>query len=29
MNDVIEQVLSEMTACVRQVSAESLMRAGR
>ena len=28
MNDVIEQVLSEMTACVRQVSAESLMQAG-
>jgi 6-phospho-3-hexuloisomerase len=28
MNDVIEQVLSEMTACVRQVSADSMMEAG-
>ena len=28
MDDVIEQVLSEMTACVRQVRAESLAQAG-
>jgi 6-phospho-3-hexuloisomerase len=28
MESVIEQVLSEVTACVRQVSAESLMQAG-
>jgi 6-phospho-3-hexuloisomerase len=28
MNDVIEQVLSELTACVKQVPAESLVQAG-
>lgn len=29
MDDVIEQVLSEITACVRQVRAESLVQAGK
>jgi 6-phospho-3-hexuloisomerase len=28
MDDVIEQVLSEITACVRQVQAKSLVQAG-
>ncbi|CAG1012279.1 6-phospho-3-hexuloisomerase [Anaerolineales bacterium] len=29
MNDVVEQVLSELTACIQQLPAESLAQAGR